>query len=67
MSEKSLTLTLVLHEHVEERTFHALGRHGFKVPILPSPKDSVLTQTVLMVYQYKEHLRSKAKIQSLLG
>ena len=43
LKKKPLPLTLVVREQVEERTFHAVGRHGYKVPILPSPRDSVLT------------------------
>ena len=67
LKKKPLPLTLVVLEQVEERTFHAVGRHGYKVPILPSPKDSVLTRTLLKWYHDKNHLSSPAKIQAILG
>ena len=67
LKKKPLPLTLVLREHAEERTCHALGRPGYKVPILPSPKDSVLTRTLLKWHHDNNHLSSPAKIQAILG
>ena len=67
LKKKPLPLTLVSREQVEERTFHALGRHGYKVPILPSPKDSALTRTLLKWYHDQNHLSSPAKIQAIIG
>ena len=67
MKRKPLPLALVLREQAEERTFHALGRQGYKIPILPSPKDSVLTRNLLKWYHDNNHLSSAAKIQAILG
>ena len=67
LKKKPLPLTLLSREQVEERTFHALGRHGYKVPILPSPKDSALTRTLLKWYHDNNHVSSPAKIQAIIG
>ena len=44
--KKPLPLTMAVHKQVEERTFHAVGNHGYKVP---------------KWYHYKTHLSSPEK------
>ena len=66
LKKKPRPLALVLREQVEEITFHALGRHGYKVPILPSPNDSVLTRAVLKWYHDNNHISSRKIFQAIL-